>query len=504
MKIISRKTISRIFVLFVILGIALVVLHFYWQLSVENYQKQLQARGEKLQVAELMPPTVAPPDNSASNFLQAAALLSTNSGILQTNPPPAMRMVTPGKAMVGWAQPAVCDETERSTNTWNEIGSALADDAQAIQLFLQITNRPVFDFGLAYDLGTDISNTHLVPLKKAAQRLSAEALSDLHREDVISASADLHALLTLIRATQDERLMISQWVRVTLAQMAMMVTWEYLQAPQITEDQLALIQRDWMQLEFRDAAENALLMERAMGEKVIENCRQTNLKDRLPFVEGETEDWLGQTKVRSKEIAWRYWWSYWDQLRALKGYQVLIESTRFVETNYVFRTAIFDEHSKLAELGINTLTNRDWWALGFLDNNLRTMFSQGVEVLSVSLKEVEKAELAKQMAVTALALKRYDLRHGNYPPELATLVPEFLPAVPRDPIDGKPLRYQRIGKAFLLYSIGDDGVDNGGDPVPLPPSDELDWMKGRDYVWPAPATDQEIQAYERRLSFRPH
>jgi hypothetical protein len=299
-------------------------------------------------------------------------------------------------------------------------------------------------------------------------------------------------------------MVMAQLVRITLAQIAMAATWEFLQCPQASEEQLSLIQRNWMQLEFRDAAENALAMERAMAEKAIESYRSSDIKDRLPFVDGRTDDWLGQTKVRSKEIAWRFWWSYPDELRMLKGYQTLIESTRFVETNYAFRATIFEQHSKLAELGLKTLTNADWWAVGFLDTNLRTLFSQGVESVSPYLGSIETAEIVKQMTMTALALKRYQLRHGNYPPELATLVPEFLPSIPRDPLDGKPLRYQLLGKTFLLYSIGDDGVDNGGDPVPLPPSESLDWMKGRDYVWPAPATDQEVQAYERRLLFRPH
>jgi hypothetical protein len=413
-------------------------------------------------------------------------------------------MVTPGKAMIGWAQPTVCDETGRISNSWNEIEAALTNENQAIQLLQQITNHPVLDFGLAYDLDVDKSDTHLVPMKLAAYRLSEATLTDLHREDSASATADLHALLTLIRAIQDERLAVAQLVRAELAQSAMHVTWGFLQSPQVTEDQLSLIQRDWMQLEFRDAAENALAMERAMTVKTIEDCRRSKLKDRLNFVEGQTEDWVGQTKVRSKEFAWRFWWSYVDEQRALKGYQALIDSVRFVETNYAFRAMMFDERARLAELGLNTLTNHDWWAVGFLDNNLRTYFSQRAESLNGYPGVLEKAELAKQMAVTVLALKRYQVRRGTYPPELATLVPEFLPSVSRDPVDGKPLRYQLIGKTFLLYSIGDDGVDNGGDPSPSPPSDAIDWMKGRDYVWPEAATEQEVQAYERRLFFRPH
>jgi len=43
-------------------------------------------------------------------------------------------------------------------------------------------------------------------------------------------------------------------------------------------------------------------------------------------------------------------------------------------------------------------------------------------------------------------------------------VPDFASQVPRDPINGEPLRYSNESDGFfLLYSIGDDAVDNGGD-----------------------------------------
>jgi hypothetical protein len=41
-------------------------------------------------------------------------------------------------------------------------------------------------------------------------------------------------------------------------------------------------------------------------------------------------------------------------------------------------------------------------------------------------------------------------------------VPTFLPAVPTDPFDGKPLRYKKLAKGYVVYSIGEDEVDNGG------------------------------------------
>jgi hypothetical protein len=110
------------------------------------------------------------------------------------------------------------------------------------------------------------------------------------------------------------------------------------------------------------------------------------------------------------------------------------------------------------------------------------------------------AEVAKRTVITAIALKRFQLQHGNFPEKLAELTPEFLPAVPLDPVDGKPLRYRRNADGtFLLYSVGDDGVDNGGDPTLSAgvTSSSFYWLgnHARDWVWPQPATPAEIQAF---------
>jgi type II secretory pathway pseudopilin PulG len=65
-------------------------------------------------------------------------------------------------------------------------------------------------------------------------------------------------------------------------------------------------------------------------------------------------------------------------------------------------------------------------------------------------------------AIAALALERYRLAHNRWPGSLEKLVPEFLHQVPLDPYDRKPLRYQRLDDGVAIYSVGPDGVDNGG------------------------------------------
>ena len=45
---------------------------------------------------------------------------------------------------------------------------------------------------------------------------------------------------------------------------------------------------------------------------------------------------------------------------------------------------------------------------------------------------------------------------------LLNLVPKYLPAVRQDPFAPAPLVYRRTDKGALLYSVGPDGMDDGG------------------------------------------
>jgi hypothetical protein len=67
-----------------------------------------------------------------------------------------------------------------------------------------------------------------------------------------------------------------------------------------------------------------------------------------------------------------------------------------------------------------------------------------------------------QCAIAAISAERYRLRHGHWPDSLAALVPEFLPAVAVDPFDGQPLRYKRLSDGVVIYTVGPDLTDNGG------------------------------------------
>ena len=60
----------------------------------------------------------------------------------------------------------------------------------------------------------------------------------------------------------------------------------------------------------------------------------------------------------------------------------------------------------------------------------------------------------------AIALRLHRMKHGQYPDNLAALVPDFIDRVPIDPFSGKDFIYQREGEGFVVQSVGDD--EKGG------------------------------------------
>src|SRR5437879_4478454 len=81
-------------------------------------------------------------------------------------------------------------------------------------------------------------------------------------------------------------LVISQLVRFAITQIAMAANWELLQSCDLTDEHLAALQRGWMELEFVQAAEDALAMDRALAENTIGEMRSSGPKFRSTLALG--------------------------------------------------------------------------------------------------------------------------------------------------------------------------------------------------------------------------
>jgi len=126
---------------------------------------------------------------------------------------------------------------------------------------------------------------------------------------------------------------------------------------------------------------------------------------------------------------------------------------------------LFDQHRTMAttpfyptEANLHVLAGKDTRAIrsGGLLTAILTPAMHSV------LQHVARAQAANGAALVAVATTRYRLDHGSLPEKLDVLVPAYLDEIPADPFDGKPLRLVHKDDQWIVYSIGPDGKDDGG------------------------------------------
>lgn len=83
--------------------------------------------------------------------------------------------------------------------------------------------------------------------------------------------------------------------------------------------------------------------------------------------------------------------------------------------------------------------------------------------LTTLLPSDDRATMQFDLTKLAFALAAYHARRSRYPTKLATLVPKYVSEVPKDIFNNDAdLHYSRKGDGYLLYSVGDNGKDDGG------------------------------------------
>lgn len=76
---------------------------------------------------------------------------------------------------------------------------------------------------------------------------------------------------------------------------------------------------------------------------------------------------------------------------------------------------------------------------------------------------VQKKSLADFLVnatILRIGLLSYHKKAGQFPDKLGALLPEFIPEIPKDPFDGKPIRYDK--NCQIIYSVGLNLKDDGG------------------------------------------
>ena len=111
-----------------------------------------------------------------------------------------------------------------------------------------------------------------------------------------------------------------------------------------------------------------------------------------------------------------------------------------------------------------------------------------VAINAAASKEARsRITVGRRLLMIVFALKEYQEEAGALPKSLSELGLD--PSALIDEFDGKPIRYEPGPDSFKLYSVGPDGIDDGGVPTELP------WMGKGDLlvesVFPDPSSAQQ-------------
>ncbi len=496
-----RKTLIVAGIVFGVAIILPVIRHYQLRFAVESYIAELKAKGEPMELAQVIPPPLPPEQNGVPFIISSLTNLENKyRSIVQTNSPTAMCEVLSGKAMVRWQQPAIIGFNENTwpltnnlmTNTWEDLGNELASIKDDLNTFQILTNHQFLDFNLDYQQGYNIRLAHLAKLKRAAQWLNASALYNLHERKTSDACADVHAMLAIVKGQTDEPQQISQLVRSAIASQSAQMTWEILQDPNVSESDLASLQQDWESVEFIGAAKRTFLAERVI-----------NLNSMEHFLLNSFDLWRG-VSGNDKEISWQlckfqwqWFWAYADEKRMLQTYQVLADAVRMAETNCSYQSAQKFARTNLNRLGFEMqLPLEGTYRMDIDQFGVRWLLSEDAFDSFQLLRRVMVFETTKNMTIVAIALKRYELQHNVFPPTLESLTPAILKTIPLDYMNGQALHYRtNPDGTFLLYSVGENGVDDGGKTA-IHKWWEFYWFADTfDLVWPQPATEAEIKFF---------
>ena len=97
---------------------------------------------------------------------------------------------------------------------------------------------------------------------------------------------------------------------------------------------------------------------------------------------------------------------------------------------------------------------------------------------------IQHLSIVNQIHIFA-ALKRYHLAHGSWPQSLEELDIEDAPYVLMDPVSRQPFFYERTLQEFRLYSIGHNGIDDGGMNIPQENKDDI-------LLWPRMRLEESL------------
>ena len=434
-------------ILVVLVGLHLIVIGIEnWRgaRAFERWRAATIAAGEPQSLEQMAPPKV--PD--AENFAAHPAIAARISGKPQPEGPVLPAALSDGELFRAWegGRPVDLAALQAQLKV-TDLGPLLDPFAAQLRGVEEASLRPHSRLLGSYE-GDDIPS--LLGMRQLARVLSLRALLALRAGHSKAALADVLTILRVAKHLGPEPQLISQLLSLATLRISFQPIWEGLRDHRWNDAQLAQLQGALGDLDLLSGWRRCWTAEGLQFRTQLEKLARTPLGSRPPIFgdatgkNGKVANFLGQLILPNG-------WIYQNQIRMEQHWR-----RQYIE--------VLDPAAHRLDVRSTEAEARRW------ASTPRTPYTLVAKLSSPYMvdqnRRMGQTQSTLDQAFVACALERHFLARKAYPERLDELVPTSAARLPVDLFDGQALRYRR-GQAqdYLLYSIGWDGLDQGGQVI---------------------------------------
>lgn len=437
------------------LGVVVVML---WQLRMaasgrfDECVRQIRAKGYPTTLAELNALYPAVPDDE-----NAAVLIESTFGRIADGGGTANLPIANARVTLPKPEDAVPAEMREAIDTY------VAAHEAAIVVIRQGLQRPRCRYPVDFAAADRGGRNYFHGLQKATRLIGLDVLHHTFAGRTDEAIDALATLIALAESLKDEPDVLAYLVRRNVYDDACVVAEQMLSRLTFTDQQLQRLSKLFV-LDDREHLKRALIGEQCV---IIENSQHWDGfvpelgRDVSRLFSYRALDWAQLKDTANATASAAMYFTYPLRGGPASDAAVWLKQSQ----GYIDACALPMEDQWRVSQSANAMFSTAWKCDDQNTMTARHLLLSGVcGVPGLIVGDLPRVPTRLACARAAIAVERYRLAKGELPATLATLVPEYLAAVPKDPYvpSAASVIYLRRDVGYAIYSVGPDGRDDHG------------------------------------------
>ena len=313
------------------------------------------------------------------------------------------------------------------------VAQYLADNQQALELLHKAAAMKHSRYPVDFSFGPGTLMYHFSDLRKGAMLLKLDAILHAENGNAELAARSVTSTFGIARSLAKEPIVISQLVRAACQGLAISSLERIVNRTEFTDEQLVKLGKTVADADVLAAMSRAFAGERCIGINVFK----------------------GPAVLSSEFVGYKM-----PPAPILELYKALGLADRdaivYIDVmNDYMKTTGIPLHQRQRTASTIEAKLKATSKIHILLHKFMPAFSG---VITINIRSIAQLRTAR----VALAIQRYRLAVDKCPDVLMDLVPTYLDTIPKDPFDGRSLRYEKLETGFVVYSVGEDRRDDGG------------------------------------------